>query len=263
MPVLLVGVALVGLVVGSFLNVVIHRVPAGGSVVHPPSSCPACGHRVRHRHNVPLLGWLLLRGRCAHCAGRISVRYPAVEVLTATLFVALALRVAQLDAWAAAPALLFFCATGIALGAIDLESRRLPDRIVLPAYPVLALLLGLAAVIESDPEALVRAGAGAVASSLGHYALAFAVPGGMGLGDVKLAGLTGAVLAHLSWPALLVGVAAPFLLAGAVATAALLARRAGRGSALPFGPFMVGGAFVGLLAAGPVLDASSRLVGRA
>src|SRR4051794_38458950 len=131
---LLVVIMLLGLAVGSFLNVVIHRVPRGESVVSPPSSCPSCGARIRPCHNVPVLGWLLLRGRCADCGVRISARYPLVELATAVVFVALAARLAQLDQLGAVPAFAYFGAIGIALALIDLDVRRLPNAIVLPSY---------------------------------------------------------------------------------------------------------------------------------
>src|SRR5437763_8469616 len=128
MAVLVVAAAVLGLLVGSFLNVVIHRVPRGESVVRPPSRCPDCGQGIRARHNVPVFGWLVLRGRCAGCGGRISVRYPLVELGTGVLFALLALRFAPPDL----PAFLYFGAIGIALALIDLDCRRLPNAIVLP-----------------------------------------------------------------------------------------------------------------------------------
>src|SRR6478609_8832803 len=115
---LIVVITLLGLTVGSFLNVVIHRVPAHESLIRPPSHCPACGHLIRNRHNIPVLGWLLLRGRCADCRVRISVRYPLVEAMTAVLFVAVTLRLADLHQLAALPAVLYFTAIGISLSVI-------------------------------------------------------------------------------------------------------------------------------------------------
>ena len=179
MPLLLIATGLLGLAVGSFLNVVVHRVPRSISLSRPGSQCPACGHPIRRRHNVPLLGWLVLRGRCADCSTRISARYPAVELVTALLFVAVTARLAQLDLLAAVPAFLWFVAMGIALALIDLEVRRLPDSITLPAYPVLAALLVVAALVDGQPDALLRAGLGALASFALYYLLAAARPGGM------------------------------------------------------------------------------------
>jgi leader peptidase (prepilin peptidase)/N-methyltransferase len=249
---LLLLVGLLGLAIGSFLNVVIHRVPIGLSVVSPPSRCPACGAAIRARHNVPVLGWLLLRGRCADCGAWISVRYPTVELLTCVVFVLVTWRAVQLGQPAAVPALLTFTALGIALGAIDLDTRRLPNALVLPAYPVLAALLVAAAAVRDDWWAVVRAGLGAVALFGFFFALAVISPRGMGFGDVKLAGVIGLVLGYLSWSALVVGAFAGFFL-GAVVGVAVIAVGAGdRKTALPFGPFMVLGALAALWLADPV-----------
>src|ERR1700712_2470738 len=117
---LIAVVVLLGLAIGSFLNVVICRVPAHESLIRPSSHCPACGHRIRNRHNIPVLGWLLLRGRCADCQVHISARYPLVELMTAVLFVAVALRFADLQQLGVLPAVLYFTAMGITLAMIDL-----------------------------------------------------------------------------------------------------------------------------------------------
>lgn len=252
MPVLLIAIGLLGLAIGSFLNVVIHRVPTLASLSRPPSSCPACGHQIRHRHNVPVLSWLVLRGRCADCSTRISVRYPAVELITAALFVAVTVRLLQLELMAALPAFLWFVAAGIALAVIDLDVGRLPDVIVLPAYPILTVLLAAAALVSDDPQALLRAAVGGSASYGLYYLTALAFPGGMGFGDVKLAGLVGGMLAFVSYPVLLVGVGAAFLLGATTGVVAMMAGRATRRSAVPFGPFMVAGALMSIFVGGPV-----------
>jgi leader peptidase (prepilin peptidase)/N-methyltransferase len=249
----LVAVAFVfGLAVGSFLNVVAHRVPRGESLLRPGSRCPACGAPIRAWHNVPVLGWLLLRGRCADCRTPISPRYLVVELATGLLFAAVAYRVVDLDLVAAVPAYLYFTAIGVALTAIDLDVRRLPNAIVLPSYPVLAVLLTIAAAWHGDWWALARAGIGAAALFGFFFAVAFAYPAGMGFGDVKLAGLVGGVLAYLSWAALAVGAFAGFLLGAFVGVAIMLAGRGGRKTAVPFGPFMVAGALLALFIADPL-----------
>lgn len=255
MPVLVIGTAMLGLLVGSFLNVVVHRVPRAVSLSRPASRCPACGHPIRYRHNVPVFSWLLLRGRCADCAAPISVRYPAVELATAALFVAVTLRLAQVGMLTALPAFLWFVAVAISLALIDFETGRLPDAIVLPAYPVLALLLALAAVLSSDPAALVRAAVGALASFALYYSIALVRPDGMGFGDVKTAGLIGGVLAFVSYPVLLVGVAAAFVLGATTGLAAMASLRASRTSRLPFGPFMFAGAMAALFVGAPLAHA--------
>ncbi|MEV6446659.1 prepilin peptidase [Amycolatopsis sp. NPDC051716] len=259
MAVLVVAAAVLGLLVGSFLNVVIHRVPRGESVVRPPSHCPDCGQTIKTRHNVPVFGWLVLRGRCAGCGARISVRYPLVEFGTAVLFALLALRLDPPDL----PAFLYFGAIGIALALIDLDCRRLPDAIVLPSYPVLLVLLTASAWWRGDWWSLARAGIGGVVLFGFYLVLALAYPAGMGFGDVKLAGLLGGILASLSWPALLIGAFGGFLL-GAVAGVVVLATgRGGRKTALPFGPFMIAAALLAIFAAGPLGQAYQRLTGLA
>ena len=254
-PLILVS-AVVGLVIGSFLNVVIHRVPAAQSLSRPGSRCPSCDHPIRARHNVPVLGWLVLRGRCADCRSPISVRYPLVELATAALFAAVAWRLADVGLVAALPALLYFTAIGICLTMIDIDVRRLPDAIVLPSYGVVAALLVAAAWLGDDPTALLRAAVGAAGLFAFYFVAAFAYPGGMGFGDVKLAGIIGAVLGFLGYPVLLVGAFAAFALGAVYGVAALLAARARAGRTTPrtvaFGPFMVAGALLSVFV-GPFL----------
>lgn len=252
MAVLLVFSALLGLAVGSFLNVVAHRVPAGLSLSRPPSRCPACSAPIRARHNIPVLGWLVLRGRCADCGAPISVRYPLVEALTGVLFVLVTWRLAD-QLWAL-PAYLYFTAAGIALALIDLDHRRLPNSIVLPSYPVVAGLLLVAAAGQGDWPALLRAGIGGAALFGFYLLLVLAYPAGMGWGDVKLAGVIGMVLGYLSWSALLVGAFGGFVLGAVAGVAVIAVRRGGRKTALPFGPFMIAGVFLALFFAAPLAD---------
>lgn len=237
--------AAVGLAVGSFLNVVVWRVPRGESVVSPPSACPACGHRIRPWDNVPVVSWLVLRGRCRDCGARIAAWYPLVEAGTALLF--------GVVAWWAGPvwhlpAFLYLAAVAVALTLIDLEHHRLPDRIVLPSYVVGAVLLAVPALVAGDPGQLVRAGVGAVALFTFYFLLAFAYPAGMGFGDVKLAGVLGMYLGWLGWGSLVVGAFAAFVVGGLFAVGLLLTRRAHRKSGVPFGPWMLLGAAVGIAA---------------
>ncbi|MEV6272293.1 prepilin peptidase [Kribbella sp. NPDC051936] len=240
---------LLGLAVGSFLNVVVYRVPRGESVVKPPSHCPRCDSLVRARHNVPVVGWVLLRGRCADCRLPISVRYPLVELATGLLFAAIALR---FDTVAVLPAYLWFAGAGVALALIDLDVRRLPNAIVVPSYPVLLALLAGAAAWEHHWWALGRAVVGGAVLFGFYLLLVVAYPAGMGWGDVKLSGLVGGVLAFLSWQTFLIGAFAAFLLGAVVGVAVMLAGRGGRKTALPFGPFMIGGVLLAVFAAAPV-----------
>jgi leader peptidase (prepilin peptidase)/N-methyltransferase len=255
-PALVAAVAgIFGLVIGSFLNVVAYRVPRAESVVSPPSACPHCGTPIRNRHNVPVLGWLVLRGRCYDCAEPISARYPLVEAATGGLFALAGWR------FAAEPMLLaaYLCFAGIAvaLALIDLDVRRLPNVIVLPAYPTLAVLLAVAA----NGDALVRAGVGALLLFGFFLAVATAAPGAMGYGDVKLAGVVGGMSAYLSWGAFLTSAIGGFLL-GAVAGLLLMAGRgAGRRTAVPFGPFMLVGAWASILGASGLGDVYLQRIG--
>lgn len=243
---LFVLVGVLGLVVGSFLNVVIHRVPRGESLVSPASHCPSCGTPVRPWHNVPVLGWLLLRGKCASCRAPISVRYPLVELVTAILFVAVAWRLGEMSLGSAIPAFLYFAAIGIALAAIDLDVRRLPNAIVLPSYPLLAVLIAVSAWWQGDWWSLGRAVLGGAALFAFFLAMVLVYPAGMGFGDVRLAGIVGGVMAYLSWGALLTGAFAGFLLGALTGIGLIAARRGGRRTAVPFGPFMIAGVFVAL-----------------
>ncbi|HEU5110610.1 MAG TPA: prepilin peptidase [Micromonosporaceae bacterium] len=244
---LLALVGLLGLVVGSFLNVVIHRVPRDESLLRPASRCPRCRTPIRPWHNVPVLSWLALRGRCAGCRTPISPRYPLVELGTAALFVAVA---ARFGLTAALPAYLYLAAVGVALAMIDLDVLRLPDRIVLPSYAIGGVLLLAPLAVERDLAAALRAVAAAAALWVFYFALAFF--GGMGFGDVKLAGLLGLYLGWLGWGSVLVGTFAAFLLGGVVGIGLMLARRAGRRTAIPFGPAMLAGALLALFVAEPV-----------
>lgn len=252
MVMLIAAVLLIGLAIGSFLNVVVYRVPAGLSLVSPGSRCPSCEHPVRARHNLPVLGWLILRGRCADCSARISVRYPLVELGTAVLFVVTALRLAQLHRLPAAPAYLYLAAAGVALALIDVGSHRLPDAIVLPSYPVLLLLLTGASTVSGDWVALLRGLAAGAVSLAVYLVIWFAHPAGIGFGDVKLAGLLGMALGYLSWAALAVGTFVAFAVGGLVGILLLAATARGRKTAIAFGPFMVTGVWVALLA-GPAI----------
>jgi leader peptidase (prepilin peptidase)/N-methyltransferase len=207
---------------------------------------------------VPVFGWLVLRGKCADCRAPISFRYPLVELGTALVFTAIALRLNQLKLLPGLPAYLYFAAIGIALALIDLDCHRLPNAIVLPSYPTLLLLLTATSAWQHDWSALLRALIGGAALFSFYFSLAFAYPAGMGFGDVKLAGLIGAMLAYLSYPTLLVGAFAGFLLGGLVGVAVIASRRASSKTAMPFGPFMICGALLAIFAATPIADLYSR-----
>lgn len=234
---------MVGAAVGSFLNVVIYRLPRGESLVSPGSRCPSCGTPLRPYDNVPIVSWLLLRGRCRSCGAPISPRYPLVELLMALTFVSVALaRGVDDDLVAQLP----FAAALIAVAAIDLEHRIIPNRILLPVavYGIAANAL----VRTADLPELVIAGAGAFLFLL---VAALAYPAGMGMGDVKLAGVMGVYLGSSVAPALLVA-----FLSGSVVGIGIIAREGGsaRKRGVPFGPFLALGGIVGLLVGPELVD---------
>lgn len=249
--VVLTFITLAGLTIGSFLNVVIWRVPRGESVVSPPSHCPSCDARIRGRDNIPVLSWLLLRGRCRDCAAPISARYPGVELLTGVLFLVMTLAIGL--TWEL-PAYLYLTAVCVALAFIDLDTKRLPNVLTLPSYPIMAGLLLIPAIVDGRWGDYGRALLGALALFAFYFVLALVYPAGMGMGDVKLSGVLGMGLAWLGWGELLVGAFLAFLLGAVVGLGLMLFRRAGRRSAIPFGPFMVGGALLGILV-GPEIAA--------
>lgn len=250
--------ALVGLLIGSFLNVVVHRVPVGASVVRPPSACPSCSTPIRPRDNVPVLGWLVLRGRCRDCSAPISPRYPMVELGTAALFAVMAVRFGFDPVL---PAYLYLAAVGTALALIDLDCKRLPDALTLPSYPVALVLLAVGAGLGSDSGELLRAVLGGVAMFAVYFALCFAYPAGMGFGDVKLAGVLGLYLGWLGWGVWAAGLFLGFLLGGLFGVALIALRMGSRKTAVPFGPFMLLGVLIAIVAGQPLADGYLELSG--
>ncbi len=232
-----------GAMFGSFLNVVIWRLPRGESVVAPPSACPGCGTRIRPFDNVPVLSWLLLRGRCRDCASRISPRYPLVEALTAALLVTVVLvKGYDRDALLGIAFVLLL----VPVTFIDLDHRIIPNRLML-----IGAVLAPVLVLFTNPDAIVEHLIAALAAGGFLLAAALARPGGMGMGDVKLAGVMGLFLGRDVGPAMLVA-----LVAGSLVGAAIIARKgsAGRKTAVPFGPFLALGGVFGLLAGAPMVE---------
>jgi leader peptidase (prepilin peptidase)/N-methyltransferase len=250
--------AVAGLLIGSFLNVVIARVPEGRSVVRPASACPACGEPIRPAENIPVVSWLLLRGRARCCGTPISGRYPFVELLTGAAF-------AAVTAWQGLswllPALLYLVAISIALTFIDLDHKRLPNDIVLPSYLVVAALLALAAAGTGDWWPFARALISGAALYAVYFALMVVKPGGMGFGDVKLAFVLGMYLGWFGWGQVLFGTFAASLLGGVVGIGLIAARRAGRKTEIPYGPYMIAGAWLGLTIGDEVVDWYLRVSG--
>lgn len=236
--------AFAGLLAGSFLNVVAYRLPRRESLVRPGSHCPACEAPVRPWDNIPVLSWLLLRGRCRSCGERISPRYPLVEALTAALAVAVvALRWDEPDVWLG----LALVAVLVPTAVIDLDHRIIPNTLM-AAGAIAAVAIGLLTDPGGEAERLI---AGACAGAF-LLAAALAYPRGMGMGDVKLAAVLGLFLGREVAVALLVA-----LIAGTLVGVALMARRGvaeGRRTAIPFGPFLAFGGVVALLAGEPIVQ---------
>jgi leader peptidase (prepilin peptidase)/N-methyltransferase len=233
-----------GLVLGSFLNVLAYRLPRGESLSRPRSRCPGCETPIRPYDNVPVLSWLALRGRCRACGEPIAWRYPVVELLTALLMVAVVLvHGADRDAWLG----LAFVLLAVPIAMIDIDHQIIPNR--LNALGAVGAVAILALTRPGDlPEHLIAA----AAAGTFLFVAWFAYPRGMGLGDVKFAFVMGLFLGAEVAPAMLMG-----MLLGTLAGAAVMARkgvREGRKTKVPFGPFLVAGGLFGLLAGAPVVD---------
>ncbi|HEX4837743.1 MAG TPA: prepilin peptidase [Solirubrobacteraceae bacterium] len=233
-----------GAIVGSFLNVVVYRLPRRESLVRPASHCPACGVAVRPYDNVPVLSWLLLRGRCRDCSAPIGARYPLVEALTALLCVGAVLAGSGAAAIALDVALILLL---VPIALIDVEHRIIPNRLT-GLGAVLALAIGTTLDPSGESERLIAG----VAAGGALLLAALAYPGGMGMGDVKLAGVMGLFLGSAVIPAMLVA-----LFAGVLFGALVVARkgaRAARKTAVPFGPFLAFGSLVAVFAGAPLVD---------
>lgn len=244
-----------GLVVGSFLNVVVYRVPAGKSVVSPPSACPVCDTQIRPWDNIPVVSWLVLRGRCRSCGTSISARYPAIEALTGLVFGLVATRFGV--SWSL-PAELTFTAALIALAAIDIERYLLPRAIVYPAGGLVAAGLVAAAAARGQWHRFGIAVACAAVTFAVFFAINFIRPAWMGFGDVRLSALIGLALGWLGAWTVVVGFMAANLLGAAVGIGLIVAGRAGRRTALPYGVFLAAGSIFALLAAAPIIDWYSK-----
>ena len=240
-----------GLGVGSFLNVVIWRVPRDESVASPRSHCPACSAPIRWYDNIPVVSWIALGRRCRICRAPISIRYPAIEAGCAALFVVLALA-APRDG--ALPAVLVLGATMLALSMIDVEHHRLPDSVLVPGTLLAIALYAVAATLAPRWDDFARA--------IGGGALAFAIllvihqiaPGGLGLGDVKLAFACGLLLGWRGLGFVPIGLLASFALGALFGVVLIATGRLSRQSRIPFGPFLSVGAVGVTLWGGPIID---------
>jgi leader peptidase (prepilin peptidase)/N-methyltransferase len=233
-----------GLLLGSFLNVVAYRLPRHESLSHPPSRCPECGTPIKPYDNVPVLGWLWLRGRCRACGAKISWHYPAIEALTGLLCAAVVLHYGpDSDVWLP----LIFVLLLVPITLIDLEFRIIPNALTLIGA-VSAVVLTVA--FESD-QIVARLIAAAIAG--GFFLVAwFVYPSGMGMGDVKLAGVMGLVLGRAVAPAIFAA-----LIFGTAVGMGVMARygvKEGRKKGIPFGPWLALGSLVGLFAGDAIVD---------
>lgn len=273
-----------GLLVGSFLNVVVYRVPNGMSVVSPPSACPGCGSGIKAYDNVPVLSWLALGGRCRSCREPISARYPLVEAGVGVFFAVVAIwwwvvstistgSITE-NGWTGVVgglvanllvlvAFLWLAGISVSLALIDIDTHKLPNAIVLPSYLVGGILLATTGILTGDFDALIRSAVGMAAMWVAYFLLAMLYPGGMGFGDVKLAGVLGLYLGFVGWGALLVGAFAAFFLGGIFSLVLLALKRVGRKSGIPFGPWMLIGAWVGIFAGNALFASYLSLFGLA
>jgi leader peptidase (prepilin peptidase)/N-methyltransferase len=242
-----------GLAVGSFLNVVIYRLPRRESVIRPRSHCPGCNTELRERDNIPVVSWLLLRGRCRTCGMHISARYPLVEVACAALFVAMAFRFPE--DWAL-PAFLVLAAACLAGSLIDLEHMLLPNRLVFPSLALAVPLLAAAAAIEGEWWWFLRAVLGGVGAAGSLLLVAVLWPRGnaMGGGDIKLALLLGLCLGWLGGGHVALGLFLGFLLGSIVGVVLVVAKAQGLQSHFAFGPFLAAGTLLAVWWGTQLLD---------
>jgi leader peptidase (prepilin peptidase)/N-methyltransferase len=243
---------LVGLAVGSFLNVVIHRVPARVSVVSPRSRCPECEEEIAPRDNIPVVSWVLLGRKCRGCGAVISARYPIVELASAGLFASAAVRFGA--DWAL-PAFCIFLAALLAISIVDLEHYIVPNRIIYPTLSLCIPLLVVAAAASHRWDWLGEAAVGGVAGFVGLLVIHVIQPRGMGFGDVRLAGVIGLMLGWLGLSHVVLALFLGFVMAAVIGVALIVTKVRSRKDAIPFGPFLAAGAAIGVFFGNPLLQA--------
>ena len=250
--IVIAGLGLLGLILGSFLNVVIARVPNGESVVRPSSRCPGCHTSIRVRDNIPIFSWIVLKGRCRVCEEPISLQYPLVELASAIAWTLIGWWATfGAGRWWVVPLLLAWASAAIALSVIDVRFHRLPNPIVYAMFPITVVGLGIASLGTTEPPWIaVAVGAVVWAVPLGFIYLVSSGRG-MGLGDVKMAVPLGATVGWFGVPTAVIGLMAAFVLGAVVGIAVLLAQPRGKGSSVPgkriaFGPFLLVGAAVAI-----------------
>lgn len=247
--------ALFGLLFGSFANVPIHRWPRDGSITEPrTSACPACGADIAARDNIPVLSWILLRGRCRACGGPIHWRYPLVEAITAALFAVVAL----VHGWTGVlPALLAITWTMVVATAIDLEFRIIPNRMTYPLAPVMLALVTLAAALDGDWSSWLRAVIAGVAVPTSMFLFSYAFEllrgkPGIGMGDIKWAPSLALPIGYLGGWHLVIWFYGTIISGGVIAIGLVLMGRAKLASRIPYGPYLAVGALLAILAGDPI-----------
>ena len=245
-----------GLLIGSFVGVVVDRVPRKESIVSPPSHCVACEAPIRPYDNIPVISYVALRGRCRACHTRIPPRDALLELGTGILFVLLAWRLGS--AWAL-PAYCVFAATAVAISAIDIEHMRIPSAVVYATAVLGAPLLVLASAGTHDWSALESAAIGGAGAFATFFALFYAVPKGIGFGDVRFAGLCGGFLGWLGYREVVAGFLISFVVAGVPAALLLAMHKVKRQPKIPFGPFLAAGTVIAVLFGAPIIHAWSNL----
>jgi leader peptidase (prepilin peptidase)/N-methyltransferase len=245
-----------GLVIGSFIGVVVDRLPRQESIVSPPSHCVACSAPVRAYDNIPVVSYVVLRGRCRACGARIPPRDALLELGIGILFVLLAWRLTS--AWAL-PAYCVLAAAIVGISAIDVEHMRIPSTLVYSTAVLGAPLLVLASAGTHRWSALLGALIGGAVAFAAFFTLFFAVPKGIGFGDVRLAGLCGGFLGWMGYREVIVGFLISFIVAGVPAAVLLAMHKVNRRTQIPFGPFLAAGTVITVLFGAPVIHAWASL----
>jgi leader peptidase (prepilin peptidase) / N-methyltransferase len=245
LAVLIVGCALFGLAVGSFLNVVIYRVPRHESIVSPRSRCPSCSAPIKEYDNIPVLSWLLLRGRCRNCQARISPRYLVVELIGGALFAGLAARMGF--AWEL-PAYMIFLSSLLALSCIDLELLVLPKKIIYPTLILVTLLLVVASAATHDWDRLLTGAIYGAGWLVFFFLMNFASPRILGFGDVRFAPLLGLALGWLGWRYVVLGFFSANVIGAVIGLSLIALKRMKRDQPVPYGVFLAAGAALAIFA---------------
>ncbi len=243
-PTVIILAGIVGLAIGSFVGVVVDRLPRQESVVSPPSHCVACSAPIHTYDNIPVVSYVVLRGRCRVCGAHIPPRDLILELCTATLFALVAWRSASV--WAV-PAYCVLAASLVAVSAIDIEHMRIPTPLIYATAAIGAPLLILASAGTHRWSALLSAVVSGAVAFAAFFALYFAVPKGIGFGDVRLAGLCGGFLGWIGYREAIVGFLLSFILAGLPAIALLAMHKVQRRTQIPFGPFLAAGTMISVL----------------